>query len=197
MAISCLQCIGVLGILKASIHIMSSMHWCARNFESVNSVCVFPGDAKLQEFEDEHPELLESPWKDPPFFHLQNWIRANAMGPFQSRNCLMLTLYAMRPRIHFPQCMAKGSCFSQESWGWRCVRSRLLFHPKPSTTVRNLSQLLQPIATVPNKGSMAMPVAIAARAVTGRGLERHATSFCVAGMALRDIPMSLTPACCV
>jgi hypothetical protein len=62
---------------------MSSMHCCARNFGSVNSACVFPGDAKLQEFEDEHPELLESPWKDPPFFHLQVQVSQYKIGSVQ------------------------------------------------------------------------------------------------------------------
>ena len=32
--------------------------------------CLF-AEAKLQEFGDEHPDLLESPWKDAPFFHFQ------------------------------------------------------------------------------------------------------------------------------
>ena len=36
---------------------------------------------------------------------------------------------------------------------------------------------------------MALPLVIAAKADTFRGLERRATSFSVAAMALRDIPM--------
>ena len=167
-------------------HIMSSTHWRARNFGSVNSACLFPGEAKLQEFEDEHPELLESPWKDPPFFHLQVQVSQYKIGSVQmpwdhSSLGIAWCWHCMRPHIQFSPMHGEGFLFLSGVMGVEVCSLEVAFSSE----------------TVPNKGSMAMPSAIATKAVTGRGLERHATSFCVAGMALRDIPRCLTPACCV
>ena len=127
-------------------HIMSSMHWCARNFGSVNSACVFPGDAKLQEFEDEHPELLESPWKDPPFFHLQVQVSQYKIGPVQmpwdhSSLGIAWCWHCMRPRIHFSPMHGEGFLFLSGVMGVEVCSLEVAFS---SETVHNRSQ---PFAT--------------------------------------------------
>ena len=69
--------------------------------------------------------------------------------------------------MFFPECVAVGSHFTLGVWGWTCVFSTLLLCP-------------QPFAARPQRGPYGRAY--------GELQKRCATSFRVAGMALRDIP---------
>ena len=69
--------------------------------------------------------------------------------------------------MFFPECVVVGSHFTLGVWGWTCVFSTLLLCP-------------QPFAARPQRGPYGRAY--------GELQKRCATSFRVAGMALRDIP---------
>ena len=85
---------------------------------------------------------------------------------------------------HFSRMRSKGSRFTLGVWGLRVCS---LDVASASATVRNRSQ---PSATVRNRSCedrMAVPMGSSAEVVIFGGFRRVVASFCVAGMALRDI----------
>ena len=85
---------------------------------------------------------------------------------------LMFSCYAA-----FPECVARVPVSLWGSGGWGCVRSTLRLWSQPSATVRNR----------PREDHMAVPMGSFAEVVIFGGFRRVVASFCVAGVALRDI----------
>ena len=88
--------------------------------------------------------------------------------------------------MDFPECVAKGSRFTLGAWGPGAlgVGTCSLDAAFTSATTRNRPQ---PSATVRVEVALAVPLQKWSLLING-GFQRRATSFRVAGVALRDIP---------
>ena len=94
--------------------------------------------------------------------------------------CVPVSIYSNGPALRIvPECVARVPVSLWGSGGWGCVRSRLLNRPQPFETVRNR----------PRDGHMAVPMVSSAEGVVFGGFICGVASFCVAGVALRDIQM--------
>ena len=94
----------------------------------------------------------------------------------------------------FPKYVARVPVSLWGSGGWGCVRSTLRLRPQPFATIRNRSQpSAKPSATAatvrnrPREDHMPVPMVSSAEGVIFGGFTCGVASFCVAGVAPRDI----------